>query len=274
MNYRVKMEFSPSLDVIHFSKLIAGLCSLAERRVIQFEASIVPDGGDGLRCRFEVILNDLEAAHRVVVDLSDQNDRFDADALSACDLYFKRSYWPPAVETIPEQYRCRVRPFGLNMPCVTPRSLRFCAGSLLSAAIGSVRRSPVKAIRAAIRGLREMRQCLALCSRHELEQPPDVPLEPSIVFQTRVWPPEATSEDLHRVNEERARLIRRMRQEFGGRFRGGLVPWPYAKATYPDLVLTENYRPADYMRVRVCPIRVSSRPDSRIPRHSPSGRAG
>ena len=70
-----------------------------------------------------------------------------------------------------------------------------------------------------------------------------------ILFQTRVWEPEQTSENLEQVNDERAVLVRLLRKTFGPRFRGGLVPTPFARQRYPDVLLEEAYRRTDFIRM-------------------------
>ncbi len=48
-----------------------------------------------------------------------------------------------------------------------------------------------------------LRQFLVQPDYRLFEQPPDAAVEPLVLFQTRVWEPEESSEDLQRINEER-----------------------------------------------------------------------
>jgi hypothetical protein len=81
-----------------------------------------------------------------------------------------------------------------------------------------------------------------------LTQGPAVPLEPVVLLQTRVWPPEPTGERFDEVNDERITLLRHLRKAFGDRFWGGLVPSEFAQRHYPELVVTKSYRHSAYIK--------------------------
>jgi hypothetical protein len=94
-----------------------------------------------------------------------------------------------------------------------------------------------------------LREFLFLPDYRIFEQGPDVRVEPLVLFQTRVWEPEESSEDLAKINEERVAMIRMMRKAFGQRFRGGIVPTPFAREHFPDVLLQESYRRTDYIKM-------------------------
>jgi hypothetical protein len=71
----------------------------------------------------------------------------------------------------------------------------------------------------------------------DFERAPTDALEPTIVFQSRVWEPdEAAPGESEAINETRVGVIRALKATLGDRFRGGLVPTPLALARYPNEV--------------------------------------
>ena len=95
-----------------------------------------------------------------------------------------------------------------------------------------------------------LRQFLVQPDYRLFEQPPDTAVEPLVLFQTRVWEPEESPEDLQRINEECAGLILRPAEGVGACvFRGGVTPTAFARRHYPDVLLTEAYRRKDFIRM-------------------------
>ena len=110
-------------------------------------------------------------------------------------------------------------------------------------------RSPRRALAGAGRRGALLRGFLVQPDYRLFEQAPETAVEPLVLFQTRLWEPEESSEDLQRINEERADLIRALRKALGPRFRGGVTPTPFARQHYPDVLLTEAYRRNDFIRM-------------------------
>jgi len=150
------------------------------------------------------------------------------DYLARVDLYFKRSFNEACHAGIANAGR--IVPFGLNYP-VTVRHPFFARIEP-----PNMREWPRRVARL-IAGPRTL----------DVRRFEDVPRpngDPTILFQTRTWDPDERGalsdhergERAH-LNEMRAACVRRLRQQFGARFRGGFMPGPHARATYPDCVL-------------------------------------
>ncbi len=249
MDFHVKLYFGPRFDLYSGSKILTGLCGLAQRGVVELELGpdrFATDGGPHVH--LDVTAAVARSPRRVTVDLSDHNRIFYPQALDACDVYFKRSYYAPEVERLPPPHGAKVVPYGMNFACTNRRARFLAARRVLSTALAGWWSAPRQAVRALASGARELRHIWLHASPDELQQGPEVPVEPVVLFQTRVWPPEDSTDDLHRVNEARASLVRRLRAALGPSFRGGFVPWDFARRAYPDLVVQENYRQADYIR--------------------------
>jgi len=174
----------------------------------------------------------------VSIDLRDKSAVFSEEALKACDLYLKRSYHPPDVEQLPATLAEKVLPFGLNYYCRNEESTARILQTL--------------GFRLALRGLggfRILYHFLVLPTAAAFEQGPKSVVEPTVVFQTRVWEPhETTGKGDSSINEERVTLIRTLRDAFGDRFRGGLVPTKLALAQFPGEITRHPTRRSRYTR--------------------------
>ncbi len=185
----------------------------------------------------------------IAFDLSDHSDLWIKEGLEHCDLYFKRSYYRPHVDALSSPQRAKVISFGLNYSCAT-RSIKKTVGRVwMAETTRQLFRSPRRTFGRANRLAGFLRQFLVQPDYRLFEQSPETPVESLILFQTRVWEPEESSEDLEKVNEERAALVRALRKAFGARFRGGLVPTPFAQQRYPDVLLKEAFRRTEFIRM-------------------------
>jgi hypothetical protein len=109
--------------------------------------------------------------------------------------------------------------------------------------------------------LRDLRAYFGLPRPEAYERAASDVIKPVIIFQTRVWEEQdAVAEAAGGVNEGRLALVRALRSAFGERFRGGLVPTPYAVARYPDLVVRDQFRRSEYIAMsRQCLVGVYTR---------------
>lgn len=163
----------------------------------------------------------------VAVDLRDQSDQFAVEAMKRCDAYLKRSFSRTALSALPGHLALKVQPFGLNYPCRSWGS----GARLFSVGLRMLTRGAT--------GIRSWKYHVTLPTVSAFEQDPSVLLEPTIVFQTRVWDPHDTAPgECDTINEGRVSIIRALRKAFGQRFRGGLVPTELARARYPREITT------------------------------------
>jgi hypothetical protein len=100
-------------------------------------------------------------------------------------------------------------------------------------------------------GLQRVRQYLATPSQAAFEQNPDVAVEPAVMFQTRLWTAdEIPPEEVKPLNESRVAMVRALKNAFGTRFVGGLVPTAYAREHYQDELTPHSARYSDYLRLK------------------------
>lgn len=236
---RVTLLFDYTQNIYHASKIYAGLAELAAHEEITF---LTQRPEPGLVDDYTVVLKIDQAGRQsalIAVDLRDASNIVTTSALERCDTYFKRSYYSPDLRGLPAHLRQKVLPFGLNYACSTATSRFRLSRILASENLTKAIASPREWIRRLPQHASELRNFYSLPDVREFEQSPEVELEPRLLYQTRVWPPETSADNLPELNEERVSLLRRLRAAFSDRFIGGLVPTKFARQMYPDL-LTEN----------------------------------
>lgn len=225
--YEVCVQLDAATSVQEVSKLFEALRRLERAGFVR--GSIRSRTGSHAHPRvvpLTVRANDLGQRH-IAIDLSDQRDLIDRTILDTVDTYFKRSFCPHSLSSLPADQRAKVEPFGLNNPAISVGA----ALRLLWSRLGTGR---------SLRGIAaDFRQLLALPAPRQFECPPDEVAEEIVLFQTRVWP-ERDSLTIA-INDERAALVRTLRQAFGQRFIGGLLPTPFARAQYADLITPFPY---------------------------------
>lgn len=237
----VALSISRRQNIYHASALYAGLDLLHRRRAISLTFRRRPPGTRFVEDQGVVSLavtrEDVSGSSDVAIDLFDQSDRFMPSVLERCDVYFKRSYHEPDLSAVAPELRAKIRPFGLNFAARTKGSTK-----LVLARTGADR------LLDGATGVRSLYTYLSLPFLSELERRPASPVEPTIVFQTRVWREEETGPgEHHELNSRRVELVRALRAAFGDRFHGGLVPTSYAASMYPDALTPFSSRRRQYV---------------------------
>lgn len=190
---------------------------------------------------------------KICFDPGDWHDIASMDDLREVDVYFKRSYHEPYISQLSENLRKKVLPMGLHYACrsrnepvlgrlkqvlahhlIGHNSAQSCLRMLLQV-VGQ----PAKVLLTKY-GLVKSGLRLPLLIE-DFEVSPDVPAEPRVFYQTRVYSPQEAKDTfrsgrLEAINEMRANTVRALRQHFGSRFAGGLKRSSFAKATYLDCV--------------------------------------
>ncbi len=67
-----------------------------------------------------------------------------------------------------------------------------------------------------------------------------------VLFQTRVWSPRPSTDDLEALNLERVELVRALRTAVPEAFVGGVVGDAFSTAHFPDVVTRQSVHRADY----------------------------
>jgi hypothetical protein len=252
--YLVRVHIGPWQNFYHTSKVYTGLLRLAGQGGIGVEFVPPLPGEDALwtsnplAVTLDVIAAPAAPPVRVCIDVHDAADVFFTDLLAACDVYCKRSYRAADAAALPPDLAGKVLPFGLNYGCRSFRSTLRVVRALLPGCVRRFLRSPRQGMKELSEHLPVLKQFLACPSTAEFEQSPDVAVEPTILFQTRVWEPWDTGpDDAAGINEQRVGVVRALRKAFGKAFVGGLVPTPFAWEHYPDAVTTEQTRRKAYV---------------------------
>ncbi len=185
-----------------------------------------------------------------------------AGDLEECDIYFKRSYLPAVVESLPENQRAKVRPLGLNY--------RVLPDVLDTAALGrglSTARS-ARAVLATLRQAFDIHNWLGFEPRvSRMQSEPDLEAAPKVLFLVAAYDPyddpdrsQDKIDDRISINETRARCIRLLKKVLGGRFTGGFGRNRFTLEHYGSLVVPREWTSqARYLRIlRSYPICVAS----------------
>ena len=172
----VTCHLEPTENLYHLSKLLAGLCGLARQGRIALHFTTVADtslqsSAEGL---LSVCVTHDGTTTQVVFDLYDRSDLFETALLDTGALYFKRSFYSPEIRSLPASSQRKILPFGLNYGCR-----------------GSLDESQLLESSVAPPSLANYRNFLSF---HDFERPPHSPVKPAIVFQTRAWAPDSTSD--------------------------------------------------------------------------------
>lgn len=232
---------SPGHDLIHTSLLHTGFCELALRDAIAIRYRRPPAADAWLAGDPIVVCFDIEGPTplRVAVDLRD-GEGISSPIIDRVDRYLKRAFYRPEVDRLPPHHAVKLAPFGLNFPCRNGAS----SWRLLQT-IGLPLAAEGKA------GLSRLRQYLLTPPISEFELDPSVPVSARVIFQTRLWTQqEVAPGEAEPLNQERLAMVRALKRAFGDRFAGGLVPTPFARATYPDDVTPHSSQAADYLKLR------------------------
>lgn len=169
---------------------------------------------------------------RIAIELSDHSDFWEIPLLEWCDVYAKRNINPR--HSTPLEHK--IIPFGLNWACHSRRSA--------VAALAAIASSLPKASKSR---LREVYRYLVTPHWKFFEHRPEQQVDNTILFQTRVWEPAEAPGD-EAINEQRIKLLRALKREFGSRVIGGVVPTPFARKAYPDLITNLPCRQPQYIR--------------------------
>ena len=244
----ITCELESHSNLTHLQQIYTGFLMLHRAGSVRLRQRIVREdratpGPQHLRdasaCQLRVVVNGS------IVLNYDTHDSWeiDDDRLAGADVYFKRSFAPQLLTSMGAAQRAKIRPLGLNYgvfpdgvdPFGLARSLRLERGR--------------KRIEEAARSL-ALTDWLAFTARvSHMSAPPDPSTPAKVLFMTRAFDPHDRAgrsaekvDECNAINEDRARLIRELRSELGGRFCGGFAHTPHAIQRYPDLLVADKSR--------------------------------
>ena len=138
--YHAKVFVDVDQNLEHTAYIYAGLFELVHGGLVEAEF-IYPKMNDPRKSRvgevgmyLEVSRAGVPGFRQVSFDLKDQTYEFQAERIRMSDVHFKRSFYLPDIQKLPEELRVKVRPFGLNYGCRTFRGTR----RLLQSAVKNV----------------------------------------------------------------------------------------------------------------------------------------
>jgi hypothetical protein len=249
VRYRLVLHINSTHGLLyHGAKILSGLDALRRRGVVRLHVQ-VEEESPGRVLMVDAIDVESGIERRLGFELSDHSTFLCETGLDECDVYFKRNLYAPHITALRPEERAKIVPFGLNYGCANRGSRAWVLAHWGWGVAKTLRRSPRAGASRMRAWLNELKVYAALRAPSAFEQAPDVAVTAAVLFQTRVWPPEESSEHLDRINEERVALIRELRKALGSRFRGGIVPTPFARRRYPDVLLPEGYRHGNYIQV-------------------------
>jgi hypothetical protein len=256
--YEVTLWVTPRSNIYLGSKVISGLCELARDGFLILRTTKRPSPVEPDDCSMCLeIHSPAGEMKRIFIDLLDHGDHFYPNGFTFADVYFKRSYHPLDIAKLQPEAQAKIVPFGLNFPCVS-RSKRGIFLSIVWKKFTShLFRSPFKHLGTLAKDLNFLRK---IPSAAAFEYDCSSPRDATVLFQTRVWPPEESTEDLLKINNERVALVRSLREAFRDRFVGGVVADVFARQFCPDVLAETNLRRNQYAQlVRKATIGVYSR---------------
>lgn len=244
-------HLGPDQDLYHFSRIHTGLCALEQNREIELQFAPPPANKPYYSSIGWAMLQvePVDAPpRRVAIDLMDRSIEFSLPLLAEADVYFKRSYFPPHCESLPPGDRPKVLPAGLNYACRSSAQTRQVLAAVGAAWTWRTLREAVTGASPLRKQVERLRQFQVIPHAADFEWSPDRPTRRRILFQTRLWDPVGVEhEDGDAINQERAKLLAALRQAFPDEFAGGLVPEPYARKHYPELLAAESYRHHEFI---------------------------
>jgi hypothetical protein len=185
-----------------------------------------------------------------------------AGELDECDFYFKRSYLPAAVESLPQHLRGKVLPLGLNYRVLPDVTDLFAVGRSLS--MSGFSRATLSSLKQAL----DVGNRLGFEPRlSQMEWSPEPEAAPNVLFLVAAYDPyddptrsQEKIDDRLAINEMRARCLELLKEELGPRFTGGFSRTPYTLAHYADLITDlDSTEQQNYLRtLKAFPICVAS----------------
>ncbi|MFW8602215.1 hypothetical protein ACOHYD_12145 [Desulfobacterota bacterium M19] len=271
---KISVHVYPDSSGSHIMQIYAGLYELDAAGKIKLHFLKNPDkrlGKPTAHSLFLVISNQRSDWRCLVCfDMHDCMEIDSAEKLQACDIYFKRSYSQPYIETLPDTLAGKIYPFGFNYACCSHYERRHVVSQLIShhCVTGKFQTGKAASIKTILK--KSLRLLLQGQSRfplyHEFEENPDNAGNGKILFQSRVWDPEDSPrnyqrdpEKHRRLNENRANTVRALRSAFGDVFMGGLEPTDFAARHFSDCLTNLKTNKEKYLElVKQCSVAVTT----------------
>ena len=195
---------------------------------------------------------------RVVYEMGDNPEQVMHEYYETADVYFKRMATQQLIDRYP-----KIAPLGFNYAVYHP------ADHFLKRSV-TVRDKMfiIKAILNNNKGLAAMAGIKTHAAGSGLQQQEALPnplLPPKIIFSARLWNSKTGDvvKDAERstINQQRINIVRKMRQNFGDRFIGGIEDNEFSRELCPDLIISKDLftQKINYiMHLRQCTIGIAT----------------
>jgi len=251
--FDVSLFISSSHSFFDGSGVLRGMSDLARARTIRLT---LRDGGvvdprHRTLVRFDVARSNSLGMRRVVIDLADRADYFSAAALAQADVYFKRSLSHECLGSLALDDQRRIKAYGLNIACLGFSAAQWhirAAALLLAQRV--VQRPPLSLRNAFAEFIAICRLATGLPRPAAFAASTRAPPEPIVILQSRIWPPQLSTDDLQQVNAERIAIVQRLQTTFGAQFVGGILADSFSESVCPPNVLVHrNRRRGSYLKL-------------------------
>lgn len=220
---RLRCYLGRKVHLIWVGRILAGLYDQPDANVSLDIVDWV--GGD------HSVAVDMDGT-KIAFEMNDQTYIWDEGLLDWCDIYVKRSI-DPLWKGLHQE---KVIPFGIYLRTRSRRSALSVVAALARAYPAGARQSP-----------RDLYNYLVSPVWQDYEYSPSMPVEETILYQTRVWEPSEAPDD-EIINTERVDVLRALKREFKDRCVGGLVATKYAQEHFPELITSTPTRQPQYVR--------------------------
>jgi hypothetical protein len=269
----LSVRLFPGVKEWHISPIYAGLFDLqaSGKLRLEFSSRFPKHTFESHILWIEVRNNKSGRAWKICFDMADWGEIASPKCLMDCQLYFKRSYDKISIEKLPKNLNRKIFPYGLYYICRSERETGFFSRLFFFLpTVSQFSKSPLVGLKDSFSSclklffsIHNIKSKHVLMSEKEFEMKPCEPAEEKVLFQTRVWPRSSCRDmniiDLEKLNESRVHLIRALKNEFGKKFVGGLIPTHFAKQKYPDCLSIENTDRRAYIKlVKKCLIGINA----------------
>lgn len=246
----VDWHVHPHQDVFFSSYLLTGLCRLHQRGIVKLRLrtrGVLEQSNVAVHV-WDVTQVERNLRRRAMLDTLDSHVTFNEWALSSADVYFKRSHVSAEIAAKFPSLQHKVLPLGLVYACLSreavPRHAQLAARIFWGAVRARV--TPLEA--ATKRLISDLRMAKGLPDPERFEFTQRDQRDERVIFQTRVWPPEKSADDLDAVNLERIELVKALRAGLGDRFVGGIMKDAHSQQICPEVVVGDNIYRGDYVQ--------------------------
>lgn len=224
----------------HCQQIYTGISDLASQGDLDLEVEVSPNFSSNI-CGIPLVSCIFDESINIVFDLSDGKKIINKSFLNDADVYYKRSYDKAYHSTI--EHGNKIYPLGLNYLVYSKASFwkeRFFATKSVKEKLKILFR-----YNKFISKQLNIQDSLYACETRNFEAIPYISSNPKVLFLARAWKPEnVETEDKKlqrkKMNDQRAEIIRTLRDALGDSFIGGFLKEPYAEEMYSDCTVEKN----------------------------------